>query len=132
MGSKLEVNDTLQLTVEQGFPAEIFDLQKHLVKPISVADVADKIFQFHDKKDARMFHLDPVRVFFVQNIGGKWLFWGKIYIQSQAISKKLEADGTWKNGNWVTSGTYKVIDVYEPDYQRLFTIREALPGASYF
>jgi hypothetical protein len=67
----------------------------------------------------------------VQNIDGKWLFWGKVYIQSQTITKKIEADGSWK-GNWVTSGTYKVVDVYEPEYQKTFTIRESLPGASYF
>jgi hypothetical protein len=132
VGTKIEINDTLQLSIEQGFPADIFDIDKHLAKPISLADVGDRIFAFHDKSDPRQLQLDPVRVFFVQNIGGKWLFWGKVYIQSQTISKKLAQDGSWKNGDWVTSGTYKVIDIYEPDYQRLFTMREALPGKSYF
>ena len=29
MGGFVEINDTLQLTVKQGFPAHIFDLEKH-------------------------------------------------------------------------------------------------------
>jgi len=32
MGSYIEFNDTLQLTTEQGFPAEL-DLEKHLQEP---------------------------------------------------------------------------------------------------
>lgn len=131
MGTKIELNDTLQLTIAQGFPADIFDLAKHRQNPVSLADVADKVFEFHSKADQRIFHLEPVRVFLVQNIDGKWLFWGKVYIQSQTISKEIEADGNWK-GNWVTSGTYKVVDVYEPEYQKSFTIRESIPGRSYF
>jgi hypothetical protein len=129
MGSKLEINDTLQITVEQGFPFDIFDLEKHLKKPVTLADVAGKIFEFRDKPDQRIFQLDPVRVFFVQNLNNKWLFWGKIYVQSQTISQKDNSDGSF---SWVTSGTYKVIDVYEPDYQKLFTMRESPLGLSYF
>ncbi|MFX7090580.1 hypothetical protein ABTH94_20785, partial [Acinetobacter baumannii] len=87
MGTKIELNDTLQLTIAQGFPADIFDLAKHRQNPVSLADVADKVFEFHSKADQRIFHLEPVRVFLVQNIDGKWLFWGKVYIQSQTISK---------------------------------------------
>ena len=48
------------------------------------------LFEFHGKKSARIFHLDPVRVFLVQNIDDKWLFWGKVYMQSQTVSKVLD------------------------------------------
>ena len=129
MGSLIEINDTLEITVEQGFPNDIFDLSKHLVTPVTIKDVGDRLFNFHDKPDRHIYQFDPVRVFFLQNINDRWLFWGKAYIQSQTISKTFGSDGSWA---WTTSGTYKVIEVYEPDYQRLFTIRESIAGLSYF
>jgi hypothetical protein len=129
MGSLLEINDTLEITVEQGFPSDIFDLSKHVAAPVTLKDVRDRIFIFHDKPDRHIYQLDPVRVFLLQNINGKWLFWGKAYIQSLTIAKTFCTDGSWE---WTTSGTYKVFEVYEPEYQRVFTIRESLPGLSYF
>lgn len=131
MGSNVEVNDTLQLTNDQGFPAAILNLTGHIQKPVTLSDVADKTFQFANKPGARLFHLDPVRVFLVHNIDGKWLIWGKVLIQSQTVHKELNTAGTW-TGEWLTSGTYKIIDLYEPDYQRTFTRRESPPGKSYF
>ncbi len=129
MGSLVEINDTLEITVEQGFPSDIFDLSKHVVTPVTIKDVVDRLFNFHDKPDRHIYQFDPVRVFLLQNINDKWLFWGKAYIQSQTISKTFGSDGSWI---WTTSGTYKIIEVYEPDYQRLFTIRESIQGRSYF
>jgi len=132
MGSFIEVNDTLQITSEQGFPIDILDLKKHKENPITLNDVKDKVFSFHSKPRPRLYHLEPVRVFLVQNIKGKWLFWGKIQIQSQEITKKLDENGNWIKDEWETSGTYIISDIYEPDYQKTFTIREAIPGKSYF
>jgi hypothetical protein len=132
MGSFIEINDTLQITQEQGFPSSILDLNKHLQHPILLSEVEGLIFSFHKKERARLFHLDPVRVFLVQNINNKWLFWGKALIVSQIITKKLEIDGSWKEGNWETSGSYKIIEIYEPVYQELFTRRESISGKSYF
>src|SRR5690348_73302 len=130
MGSTLEVNDTLQLTSDQGFPADVLDLSVHQSTPIPLEAVRGKLFSFRDKPNARFFQTDPVRVYLVHNIDGKWLFWGHAYIQSQSIAKKLEADGTWVEGSWSTSGTFVVVDLYEPDYQRSFTLRESPPGKS--
>ena len=48
MGSLIELNDTLQITTEQGFPAEL-DLEKHKANPITLQDVKDKVFEFKDK-----------------------------------------------------------------------------------
>jgi hypothetical protein len=132
MGSSLELNDTLQITTEQGFPAHVLQLERHVQSPIPPAEVADRVFEFSGKPNPRFFQTDPVRVYLVHNIGGKWLFWGRIYVQSQTIAKRLEPDGSWKEGSWSTSGSFKIVDLYEPDYQRLFTLREAPPGRSYF
>jgi hypothetical protein len=132
MGSMVEINDTLQLTTEQGFPSDLLDLKKHQKNPVTLADVKDKIFEFKDKPSARIFQLDPVRVYYVHNIDGKWLFWGRVFIQSETIYKNVDAKGNWKEGDWLTSGTYKIIDIYDPKYQKAFTLHEAPPDRNYF
>lgn len=132
MGSYVEINDTLQLTTEQGFPADLLDRAKHCVNPVTIDQVVGRIFTFRDKPSARIFQLDPVRVYYVHNIEAKWLFWGRVFIQSEKIEKKLEADGSWKDGNWVTSGTYKIVDVYDPTYQEQFTRHEAPSDRNFF
>jgi len=50
-------------------------------------------------------------------------------MQSQTVSKVLDQTGQWLNNEWQTSGTYKIIDLYEPEYQRAFTRREAPPSS---
>ncbi len=73
MGGYIETNDTLQITTEQGFPEDILNLKKHQKSPIKLDDVKDKIFEFHNKPNARIYHPPPNRNFLVHNIGGKWL-----------------------------------------------------------
>ena len=132
MGSFVEINDTLELTTEQGFPAELFDLAKHQQNPIDFKEVEGKIFEFKNKPAARIFQIDPVRVFFAHNIEGKWLFWGRVLIQSQQIEKQLDSDGNWDGKSWITSGTYKLLNLYDPEYQKTFTLREAPDDRNYF
>ena len=131
MGSPIELNDTLQITTEQGFPSEILDLGRHQQTPITTQDVQGKQFTFKEKDGPRLFHLDPVRVYLVHKLDGKWLFWGQALIQSQTIEKKLTENGTWE-GKWHTSGTFIIKTIYDPEYQKSFTIRESPPGKSYF
>jgi hypothetical protein len=132
VGTMVEINDTLQLTTEQGFPASLLCRKTHVRNPIKLQSVAHMVFTFQDKPSARVFQLAPVRVYFVHNIDGTWLFWGRVFIQRLTIEKKLGADGSWKEGEWVTSGSYKIIDIYDPDYQETFTRREAPPDRNYF
>jgi len=120
VGNYIEVNDTLQINIEQGFPADVLDLKKHQSNPVKLEDVADCLFAFSKKPRARVFHLEPVRVFLVQNIGGKWLFWGHAQIQEQTISKTVDENGEW-NGDWETAGKYKVSKIYPPDLQKCLT-----------
>ena len=44
MGSFIEINDTLRITVEQGFPVDILDLKKHQQNPVMTETLKDKIF----------------------------------------------------------------------------------------
>lgn len=131
MGSTIELNDTLLLTPEQGFPAHLLDWEQHRREPIELARLAGAVFEFTGKGGARLFHLAPTRVYLVQNIAKKWLFWGHALIVSQSIQQALGPDGQWE-GQWTTSGSFTISDLYEPDYQEHFTRRESPPGASFF
>jgi hypothetical protein len=70
MGSLIEINDTLRITKEQGFPAEL-DITRHLKNPFTLEQVADKVFEFRAKPKLRVYKAPPVRNFLVQDIGGK-------------------------------------------------------------
>lgn len=125
MGSLIELNDTLRITKEQGFPVDIFDLKRHQQDPIKFNQVENKFFEFFDKPKARIYHLAPTRVFFVQDINGKWLYWGKIMIIEQTIKGELAHEQK-------TSGKYRIIEIYDPVYQKEITKRESPVGKSYF
>ena len=138
MGSILEINDSLQLTTAQGFPADIFDLERHRANPITLDQVGDRLFTFEGKPRPRFFHLDPVRVFWFHNLGGRWLAWGHVVIQQQSISRNPDAPPHTGDVNvsdadqWVTGGTYRVAQIYDPDYQRAFTTNDLPAELSFF
>ncbi|MCD4693967.1 hypothetical protein K8R62_01270 [bacterium] len=104
MGSLIEINDTLQISIEQGFPKEL-DYEKHKITPFPVSDFKDRIFEFKDKSGIRVYQLPPVRNFLAQNIDGKWLYWGLVYV----------IEVSHDNVNQITSGKYKIIYIYTPE-----------------
>lgn len=140
MGCFYEINDTLLLTKDQGFPSDILDIERHQKKPITVADVKGKLFSFRNKPAARAFQLDPVRVYLFENTkNDKWLGWGRAFIQSLTIERRkgLEPSDpagpiSFNASDWVTSGTFVIIDIYDPQYQKIFTSHEAPQAWNYF
>src|SRR4051812_12443929 len=98
MGSLIEINDTLQLTKGQGFPAEL-DVDVHLEKPFTTEDFEGKIFEFKNKKDIRIYKIPPVRNFLVESKNGKWIYWGLCHI--------LEITSDYENR--MTSGKFRII-----------------------
>ena len=104
MGSIIELNDTLQITKEQGFPAEL-ELERHLRTPYTIENFKDTVFEFKNKKNARIYHAPPVRNFLVENRGGKWIYWGLIHILEQTIDLEHQ----------VTSGKFKIVKIYTPE-----------------
>ena len=98
MGTIIETNDTLQITKEQGFPLEL-NLESHLINPVTADSLAGKIFEFKDKPKIRVYHQPPVRNFLVENIDGKWVYWGLVHI--------LEITHDYENKT--TSGKFKII-----------------------
>ena len=140
MGCFYEINDTLLLAKAEGFPSDILNIERHQKNPVRLKDVAEKIFSFQNKPAARAFQLDPVRVYFFERTeNDKWLGWGKVFIQSLTIERKKELPPTdpagpiiFKAEDWVTSGTFRFIEIYDPDYQKIFTLHEAPKAWNYF
>lgn len=104
MGSYIEINDTLQITKEQGFPKEL-DWKKHLENPYNAEQFANQIFEFNNKPNIRNYQMPPVRVFLVENIDGKWLYWGLVHI--------IEVKHDYINKT--TSGKFKIIYINKPE-----------------
>jgi hypothetical protein len=104
MGSFILLNDTLQITNEQGFPKEL-NYERHTKKPFTADDFKGRIFEFKDKPKIRLYQQPPVRNFLVQNIKGKWLYWGLVHI----------VEITHDNIKQTTSGKFKIIHIYTPE-----------------
>ena len=111
MGSTIEINDTLKISKERGFP-------KDLEKKVGAAFIG-QTFEFWNK-DERLYHRPPTRVFLVEEIDGKWLYWGNALVTEQTIR-----DGK-------TEGKYMITKLYTPEFQKQITIEESPPGKSYF
>ncbi len=118
MGSIIEINDTLKISKERGFPKEL-TLETHLRNPSSSSIFLNQEFQFWNN-DERLYHRPPTRVFLVEEIEGRWLYWGNALMISQTL----------ENGK--TKGRYKIVKIYQPDFQKQITIEESPKGKSYF
>lgn len=104
MGSLIEINDTLQITKEQGFPAEL-KIEEHLKTPYQLKDFKDKIFEFKGKDKIRVYKAPPVRNFLVENINGKWIYWGLCHI--------LQVTHDYANQS--SAGKFKIIYLNTPE-----------------
>lgn len=121
MGSIIELNDTLQITKEQGFPEEL-NLEFHLKKPFTEKDFKKRIFEFKNKSGIRVYKSPPVRNFLVENRNGKWIYWGLVHI--------LEIRHDYVNKT--TSGKFKIIYIYTPEeMKKAYDLIDRDPGKSY-
>jgi hypothetical protein len=108
MGSTLRVNDTLQITSEQGFP-EVLDIAEHLRSPLAVTRFEGVIFDFCAKEGIRNFQQPPTANFLVQNYQGTHIYWGLIFMLWV----------THDYANDLTSGRYRLHTLYTPEQMRL-------------
>jgi len=104
MGSFIEINDTLQISTKQGFPKEL-NYKKHKIKPFTANAFKGRVFEFKNKPKIRIYKLPPVRNFLVQNINGKWLYWGLVHV----------VEVFHDNIKQTTSGKFKIIYIYTPE-----------------
>lgn len=122
MGSTIEVNDTLQLTAEQGFPREL-NVTKHLASPFTAEDFTDTVFSFSDKPGIRIYQSPPVRNFLVENRNGKWIYWGLVRIL------EITHDYTAKT----TSGKFKILYLNSPEeMKKAHDLIDRNPRTNYF
>ncbi len=122
MGSYIEINDTLQITKEQGFPSELI-ISKHEENPFMAEDFKDRVFEFCDKPAIRIFQAPPVRVFLVENVDGKWIYWGLVHILE--VKHNLE--------NKTTSGKFKIIDIFSlEDIKKAYDLIDQRADFNYF
>lgn len=122
MGSIIEINDTLKLTREQGFPSE-FVLEEHLKNPCKTKDFSGKIFEFKNKDGIRIFQAPPVRNFLVENKDGKWIYWGLCHI----------VEITYDYKNKVTSGKFEIIYINTPEeMKKAHELIDRNPKTNYF
>ena len=122
MGSVVEINDTLQITKDQGFPKKL-DISQHLKKPYKLTDFQNEVFEFRNKPKIRIYHLPPVRVFLVENVGGKWIYWGLV----QIIEVRHDCL------NQTTSGKFRIIYINTPaEMKQVYNLTDRRPEMSYF
>lgn len=105
MGSTIEMNDTLKLRRGAGFPA---GAEQGGSYPFTVPG-------------RRLYHLDPVRVFLVEDIEGKWNFVG------QAVVTELTIDAVREE----TRGVFRAAKLYPPEYASQLNLYDAPPGKGF-
>lgn len=122
MGSFVEINDTLQLTAEQGFPADL-NLDRHVNEPLGASDFEGRVFEFTGKSDIRNYQQTPVRVFLVENRDGRWIYWGLVHVLS--VTHDYEAKAT--------SGKYRLVKLFTPkEMIEVFDLIDGRPDFNYF
>jgi hypothetical protein len=122
MGSFIEINDTLRLTREQGFPVEL-DLEQHFKQPYRTEAFADRVFEFKNKPKVRLYKMPPVRNFLVEDRDGKWIYWGLVHI--------LEVTHDYVHDT--TSGKFKIIYINTPDeMKQAHRLIDRNPNTNYF
>ena len=104
MGSIVELNDTLRISKKQGFP-RFLKVSSHLKIPHKLKDLREKVFEFKGKPKIRVYQQPPVRCFLVEDLGGKWIYWGLCHI--------IEIKHDYVNK--VTSGKFKIVYLNTPE-----------------
>lgn len=108
MGSTVRVNDTLQITAEQGFPRELA-ISEYLESPFPVSRFDGVVFSFQAKEGIRNFQQPPVQNFLVENHQGKHIYWGLITMLF--VGHDYLAN--------VTSGQYKLHTLYTLEQMKM-------------
>lgn len=121
MGGKFIINDTLRISKDQGFPSHL-NVENHLRSPYADSDIVGKIFTF-TKPELRLYQPYPIRVSWVEDVEGKWVYWGMITILQTTLDFE-------KNK---TSGTYRVVKLFSPQGMKdYFDMKDGVEPNNYF
>ncbi len=102
MGVEMKLNDTLQITTEQGFPDKL---------------EAGKEYSFR-KDGRRLYRLPPTRVFLAHNTDGKWDYRGEAIITELTILPLEDR----------TTGKFRVEKIYTEDHRRVLNANMQPPS----
>jgi hypothetical protein len=123
VGSIIEINDTLRITRDQGFPGDHLNLTTHLLDPCKIEDVGEWRFKFHSKSGIRVYQQPPIRNFLVEAIDDKWVYWGLCHI--------IEVTHNYEKAT--TSGWFQVVYLNSPDEMRAaFDLVDQVAASNYF
>ena len=95
------LNDTLQLTIKQGFPATLN---------------SEREYHFQ-KEGRRLYRLPPTRVFLVHNEDGKWDYRGEAFVTELTILPMEEK----------TVGKFKVVKIYTEEHRKVLNANQQPP-----
>ena len=104
MGSTVEFNDTLKLSRDD------------IPRPLAIG----REYTFR-RPGIRLFHPDPVRVFLVEEVEGKWNFLGKVTVLEQTIDAVKQE----------TRGIFRLQSLYPDDVRKTMNQHEAPDGRGY-
>lgn len=122
MGSFIEINDTLRINKAQGFPREL-DVEAHFKNPYVLQDFEGRIFSFQSKPKIRIYKIPPVRNFLVEEVNGKWIYWGLCHVVETTLDYKNE----------ITSGKFIITYINTPEQMRqAFQIADRRTELDYF
>ncbi|MBD3362353.1 hypothetical protein GF362_01385 [Candidatus Dojkabacteria bacterium] len=122
MGSYIEINDTLRITKKQGFPEEL-DINQYKNSALDAEGFQDRLFEFKGKPNIRIYHAPPVRVFLVEDIDGKWLYWGIVHILETTLDMEKK----------ITSGKYKIVKIFTlEEMKKAHELIDGNPDTNYF
>lgn len=122
MGSYIETNDTLRINKVQGFP-DVLKVKEHTKSPYKFEDLQGKVFKFTSKPSIRIYQILPVRNFLVEELDGKWLYWGLCHILSITHDYVKQE----------TSGTFTIIHLNSPEQMKqAFALTDRRDDLNYF
>jgi len=120
--STFELNDTLQISKEQGFP-EVLQIEKYILDKHIPEWIIGTDFEFTSKAGLRNFVAYPVRVFLVENYNGKWIYWWLCQIVETKIDY-VKRETSWK---------YRITRLFNPgEMKQAFNLIDGRPEYDFF
>lgn len=120
MGDIIEISSELKISKQRGFPKDLV-LEDYTKDPKKYQEIfkEDGVIPFWNKGEI-VYH-PKTRIYLVEEMPNDLcLFWGCVEIKRQTITENR------------TDGVYKIIKLYDPEYQKILTIGRSPEGKSYF
>lgn len=125
MGCNVYIKHILKLSKEEGFPLEL-RVEDHQANPDASRQFLGRSFEFEREGQGVHYYHAPQSVFLVEDVKGKWLYWGRAEITRQVT----DSDTVTPRGK--ISGKYVIVKIYDPESQKVITREESDYEQNYF